>query len=147
MSSNNYVPVKLLQHELDSLLSDQCLLGRDSRLDRVLTIYHLGLIDDMQCKDLNRQICKKFPPDDELIEISCLDHASGIVTEGFTCRELSVISEMLCSRSSDLHYELERYSMKFGFDPIISDLEKRIAELIQISNKIHEMIPDQGKVV
>lgn len=145
MASNNYVPVKVLQAEIAALCSESVLLDRERRLERVLLLFHLGLIDDMQCKELNKLIIKKFPEESP-------DSAAYIPPVSFdetlSKDDLIKIQDALLSRIYSLNFEIKMASQASGPGQEQALLKYRSGrnELNLVYNKVCKMlhhVPDE----
>ena len=144
MASNNYVPVKVLHDELAALISESNLLNRDVRLERAYMIYRLGLIEDLAYRDLNREICKNFPPE-EPASLSAPVMASAYkfgsrFTEVFSNSELFLISEQLSVRLDQMKYMIDKYKVRPGNEKFVESYKKEFTALIAVSNKIVKLI-------
>ena len=145
MASNNYVPVKVLHDELAALISESNLLNRDVRLERAYMIYRLGLIDDLAYRDLNREICKRFPDMDMALQ----NKYQGVPEElqphfnlpvFFSNSEMYLISEQLSVRLDQMKYMIDKYTQRPGNEKFVESHKKEFAALIAVSNKIVKLI-------
>lgn len=143
MASNNYVPVKLLQGEIDALLSEHVLLDRDQRLDRMFMIYRLGLIDQDSYKKYIRDICSRYPDDLAGLSLSLSDGC----TEQLTGEEIIFLHGQLCVRLDQLKYMIDKYTLRSGSEGFVEKERKEFSTLLVIANKICSMIDemDQSK--
>jgi len=144
MASNNYVPVKVLHDELAALTSESNLLNRDMRLERAYMIYRLGLIEDLAYRDLNREICKLFPPEEPAVDqvnlVTLEEDQLLNLLDLFSNSELILISEELSVRMDNMKYMIDKYKVRPGNEKFVESHKKELAALIAVSNKIVKLI-------
>lgn len=144
MLDSKSVPVKVLHDELHALLSEATLLGRDPRLERAFMIYRLGLIEDLAYRDLNREICRKFPSDEPVIPADAEtvetdlpgNRYSGVLSDS----ELILISEQLSVRMDQLRYMADKYVQRSGYEAFADRHRKELASVMAVHNKIVRLI-------
>ena len=142
MSDSKSVLVKVLHDELHALLSEATLLGRDPRLERAFMIYRLGLIEDLAYRDLNREICRRFPPDEPVIPAETVeaDPPGNCYSEVLSDSELILISEQLSVRMDQLRYMADKYVQRSGFEALAERHRKELASVMAVHNKIVRLI-------